>query len=353
MNRLSQNRSAGSDFCISSITLPNYYNLSSILKSATPVFKKYFFLLLSVVLAVAIFYKFHDQFDWNGAWTSILHANVVSLIIGALFFLFKIMNDSYRWYRLTAVFNIPVPYINLLRYNVESTAFDFVTPLPQAEEFYRFARLSFYTDKLTAAAVVVCMRVAGSLALLFTLPVAIYHIPGVSERLGHFNGRWIPILTILSLFLALLLLYWKWRHYYLPVFLGKYAVRFKQIRESVINKKSTLAESFLLALLSQVIYAISIYFLSKSLMADVSFFDCFCIIPLIFVATFIPISIAGLGVREAVIVWTLQRLGVPLAVALSVALLHFAILAAYIGLGGLIFLKDALRVKQHVHAEER
>lgn len=64
----------------------------------------------------------------------------------------------------------------------------------------------------------------------------------------------------------------------------------------------------------------------------------FILIPLIAVATMIPVSLNGLGVREGAFVFFLAQVGVPQEQALSLALLWLAVLVAAGLIGGLVWM---------------
>jgi uncharacterized membrane protein YbhN (UPF0104 family) len=64
----------------------------------------------------------------------------------------------------------------------------------------------------------------------------------------------------------------------------------------------------------------------------------FILIPLIAVATMIPVSLNGLGVREGAFVFFLAQVGVPEEQALSLALLWLVVLMASSAIGGLVWM---------------
>lgn len=78
--------------------------------------------------------------------------------------------------------------------------------------------------------------------------------------------------------------------------------------------------------------------LAVALGLDVPVVFYFILIPLIAVATMIPVSLNGLGVREGAFVFFLAQVGVPEAQALSLALLWLVILIASSAIGGLVWL---------------
>ncbi len=75
-----------------------------------------------------------------------------------------------------------------------------------------------------------------------------------------------------------------------------------------------------------------------ALQLDVPVVFYFILIPLIAVATMIPVSLNGLGVREGAFVFFLAQVGVPEEQALSLALLWLVVLIASSLIGGLVWL---------------
>lgn len=90
-------------------------------------------------------------------------------------------------------------------------------------------------------------------------------------------------------------------------------------------------------LLQSLVIVVNI-FNAEALHLDVPVVFYFILIPLIAVATMIPVSLNGLGVREGAFVFFLAQVGVPEAQALSLALLWLAVTAAASLVGGLVWL---------------
>ena len=90
-------------------------------------------------------------------------------------------------------------------------------------------------------------------------------------------------------------------------------------------------------LLQSLVIVVNI-FNAEALHLDVPVVFYFILIPLIAVATMIPVSLNGLGVREGAFVFFLAQVGVPEAQALALALLWLAVTAAASLVGGLVWL---------------
>ena len=96
----------------------------------------------------------------------------------------------------------------------------------------------------------------------------------------------------------------------------------------------------LLSLLFQVGMAWINDLLFRSFGVEVSFLHLLVIITLISVITMIPVSLNGLGVREASYVLFFQSIGVPEGIALSVSLLFFILVTISSLIGGLFWLME-------------
>jgi glycosyltransferase 2 family protein len=62
------------------------------------------------------------------------------------------------------------------------------------------------------------------------------------------------------------------------------------------------------------------------------------VVPAVVVASYVPVSISGIGVREVALVELFGQAGVPAAGALTVSLLIFAISMVLSLAGGLVYL---------------
>ncbi|WP_338471716.1 lysylphosphatidylglycerol synthase transmembrane domain-containing protein [Niallia sp. XMNu-256] len=88
--------------------------------------------------------------------------------------------------------------------------------------------------------------------------------------------------------------------------------------------------------------------LFRSFGIEVSFLHLLVIITLISVITMIPVSLNGLGVREASYVLFFQSIGVPEGIALSVSLLFFFLVTISSLIGGLFWLMERREMNHEV-----
>ena len=126
---------------------------------------------------------------------------------------------------------------------------------------------------------------------------------------------------------------------------GEKVLAFGEAFDAYRKKYKSLFLAFMTNMVTQVFIIFSYYFISLSLGLEMTPFDFFFIVPIIFVVTGIPISIGGLGVRENILVLLLTSLGIANEKAL---VFSFLILVVYIFkalVGGLVYLVKSIFFK--------
>jgi uncharacterized membrane protein YbhN (UPF0104 family) len=308
--------------------------------------KKYLKPVLVLVMRIAgiiAVYKICTTYDWNGA-KSILEWKSIFIVAGALvIYAGKLLVDALRNKRLATPLQIPIPFAALLKFNVQSVAFDFALPVPQAEEFYRFGRMISYTNKKNAAMLAVGLRFTGLFATVCSLWLTI--IFSTLKVNSAFSGvsTFRKYFVLVDLAIALLLIFFLFVRIRLkknPDFLSKGLDALKLLNQFARAHKYYLLEGIGLAFVSQLIYASSIFFICVCNGAEITFFNIFLIVPLIYFGGLIPVGMAGLGIKEAVIAWALQQFGVSQAIAWNIALFHFVVMVIYLLLGAILLLAE-------------
>ena len=88
----------------------------------------------------------------------------------------------------------------------------------------------------------------------------------------------------------------------------------------ILRKRSASVQSFLIAVTTHSFYCMGAYFLAKSFDIQITLFQCITLVPPVLLATTIPISIGGWGIREAGTIGMLGLVGVPQAQALMLSI---------------------------------
>ncbi len=105
------------------------------------------------------------------------------------------------------------------------------------------------------------------------------------------------------------------------------------------DRRGIIIKGLLLGLIIQSIVIISFYIFSLSLGFDVQMIYFFLFIPLITVASAVPVTLSGLGIREAGFVILFTKAGLTEVEALSLSLLIFINMCLVSLIGGLEFLR--------------
>ncbi len=100
--------------------------------------------------------------------------------------------------------------------------------------------------------------------------------------------------------------------------------------------KIVIAQLVGISLLAQMIAALAIYLIIKSLSQEISFLHLFLIIPIISVASMMP-SINGLGVREGAFVYFLKEF-ISRESAVAVSILYLTLILTMSFIGGILYL---------------
>jgi hypothetical protein len=106
-----------------------------------------------------------------------------------------------------------------------------------------------------------------------------------------------------------------------------------------------LSKLFVLSIVFQVADIAAAFVLARSIGIELPLIAFLVVFPIVFIATVLPISLGGLGVREGALVYLLGKLHVPLADALSLSLLIYFNRLLVGGTAGLWEMVQTLRTR--------
>ncbi len=110
--------------------------------------------------------------------------------------------------------------------------------------------------------------------------------------------------------------------------------------------RRALGQAIALSVLLQALIIVTYYLIGVGLNLGVPIAYFFLYVPLITFVSMLPVSVAGLGVREGGVVYFFAKVGVDAATALTMSLAWFSLTLVVSGLGGLAFLLDTHSVKR-------
>jgi uncharacterized protein (TIRG00374 family) len=115
------------------------------------------------------------------------------------------------------------------------------------------------------------------------------------------------------------------------------------IKTMQLFRKKQIINIFLQSLIYQSLGIVFVYYLGIGLGIELSIGPYFMVMPLIWFVTMIPISIAGIGLREGAFLYFFNLYGVSQEMAVSLSLLFFFQNVFVGSLGGILLLKNSLR----------
>jgi uncharacterized protein (TIRG00374 family) len=110
--------------------------------------------------------------------------------------------------------------------------------------------------------------------------------------------------------------------------------------------RRALGQAIALSVLLQALIIVTYYLIGAGLNLGVPIAYFFLYVPLITFVAMLPVSVAGLGVREGGAVYFFAKVGVDTATALTMSLVWFSLTLVVSGLGGLVFLLNTHAAKR-------
>ncbi|MFO0586347.1 MAG: lysylphosphatidylglycerol synthase transmembrane domain-containing protein [Polyangiaceae bacterium] len=127
---------------------------------------------------------------------------------------------------------------------------------------------------------------------------------------------------------------------FLPGRIGKWASNLP-----AVARPSLLVVVIVMSLVTQAIVGLTGHVLLASITPQVSTLESLVLVPLAMIATYMPLSVAGLGVREAAFVFVFAKVAVARPDATAASLAFFAVCAVVAGIGGLTHLLAPLNLE--------
>ena len=103
------------------------------------------------------------------------------------------------------------------------------------------------------------------------------------------------------------------------------------------HKKWLIFNNLLLSFLVQMIGPVTSYLIALAIGIKISFIYFLVFLPIIGAITMLPISIGGLGVRDATMIYFFAKAGIAKDAAFAMSLINFGMVIIYGALGGLIY----------------
>lgn len=306
--------------------------------------KSIFTTLLKIVISLGILYFLFRGMDFNAFVETIKAIKPISIVAAVLIVLVIQCVSSLRWQILLKK-DFDAPYLKLLSMYLIGMFFNNFLPTLVGGDLIKTYYLYKQTGKGSVALASIFLdRYAGFTALIFNTVIALIFGHYLLEGTGFISFF---LILVVGFICASLVIWVDFMHRWAMTVMSKvhmYGINHKidEFYEVLMGYKGHMVgfyKAFGLSILVQGGVVIAYFILGWGIGMDVSIGYFFLFIPLATVASMVPISLAGLGVREGIFIYLFTRIGVSQVEALSLSLLFFFVTLIISIIGGIEYVR--------------
>jgi uncharacterized protein (TIRG00374 family) len=307
------------------------------------------FLLAKVVFASVILFWLLHKVDVNRVWSSVHNADRFSLAGGVGLVLLLVVIAGWRWHRLLRIFQIDIPLSALIGIAWIGQFFAMFLPGQAGDDVTRMLYISRLAKGRVgeACTTVVLDRIIGLVSVLL---LAVFCMPWNWKILASSRETyWLALAIVVAgagvcLFGAIFFIAGHPTHKWFEKRLR--ALPAHNLRDEsariwglLCANKSALAQVIGAAVATQLILCVLFFLAGLSVGIHASLFAWLTFVPVVLASNALPITVAGLGVREYLLVLFLAVIAhVESEPALAASFVVFAMILVVCLLGGLLYI---------------
>jgi len=292
---------------------------------------------LSVILILFLFRKF----DLHQVLTIIRNADMHFLALAIFYFTTCNILLLLRWAIIIRALDMHIPFSHVTLSFFIGLFFNLFLPSSAGGDVARSVNLFSRTQhKARAVTSVVIDRLSGFISLIL--------ICGVSLILGYKYVNDSTVYLVMAVFLfilaAMILVLFSRRVFtkFSRIFArAPHIVRqLMNLNEAFImfrNRYGAIVISIFISITSQMLFFLMSYYIVRSFHAKVGLIYFLIFMPIISFLTSLPISLGGLGVRDASSIYFFSKIGLGSSTALGLSLMNFVFLVAIGLIGGILY----------------
>ncbi|MBN2010337.1 flippase-like domain-containing protein [candidate division KSB1 bacterium] len=295
--------------------------------------------IISILLVAFIFYKINI----NEFLATVANANIAVFSISFLSLIFQQWLIAYTWYIVVKAQQHAVPMWRVVQVHFIGNFFGTFLPTSIGMDIIRAYSLSRHLKQgVDAASSMFVVRVIGFL-VLFLMALAMCIFQG--DLIQDAQIIWVIVVTSILFTAGVLVMFIPPIRNLLYRLLLLFRIRsvkekleyFYSSTIQLAQYRSLLVKIIIISFLMQVIGIINFYLIGVALHIPVPLAYYFLYLPIIQVIIMIPISIAGIGVREGTFVYFFSQIGAQQAEALSLSILMFSQAIGLALIGGILY----------------
>ena len=307
------------------------------------IFKKVLSIFFRVGISVALLIFLFRQVDKKSLLALVKNADKPLLFFSFIIFFISYPLCLFRWEILLKAAKIHLPLKRIIISFAGGIFFNLFLPSTIGGDLVRSIDLGSHTKKpKEVVATVLLDRLSGYIGLVIIALFAVIF----GWRFVEDVSVLIPVFIILILLVAILLVLFN-KYTYSKVNRLLRSPDSGRIREAITSlhqeihlfsrDKKVIFNNLGLSLLVQLTAPLSFYLLGLSLGIKINIAYFFVFIPVIGAITLLPISIGGLGLRDASTIYFFAKAGVCKDMAFAMSLLNFSFILVCGSLGGIIY----------------
>ena len=308
---------------------------------------------LKFVVTLALYALVFYWTDASAIAAELGRAQIEPILLGVLLYMAGQAVSSWKWQILLAPVRLEVPYLKVLAFYFTGMFFNLFLPTIVGGDAVKALLLARATGAPARATMSVFMeRNVGLCALLIVAIAAAELAPpvelfGMSLRLL----TWVLAAGYAAANVVLMspLVYRFADRVIAATPLARLRHRADSLYQAIVPYRSAPARILATVGLSFIFQAIviAVVFLNAQALAlDVPLAAVAVFVPLVSLAGMVPVSVNGLGVREALYILLFGRIGVPVETAVSLALLYLAVTFLASLPGGVAYLMQPVRARE-------
>lgn len=295
---------------------------------------------VTLVLYILVFYRI----DAGTIWARLRTVQAGWVVLGVCVYAGGQWLSAYKWWLLLRPVELAVPYLRMVSFYFIGMFFNLFLPTIVGGDAVKAIVLARETGAPARATMSVFMeRNVGLLALLTIATIAAALAPPV--RILGLSMLSLTLLLFAGFVVANMVIANRRAYHFVDYVvaltpLARIRSRASSLYEAVVPYRrapGVIAASVGLSFVFQAIVILVVFLNAKALAQDVPVMALAVFVPLISLAGMLPVSVNGLGIREALYLLLFGRVGVPPDAAVALALLYFVVTLAASLPGGVMY----------------
>ncbi len=307
------------------------------------ILKKVFINFLRIGVSVALLFFLFRQIDEKSIWGIVKNINKPLLLLAFFIFFFNYVLCFYRWRMLLKGAGIHLSLKRIIISFSGGIFFNLFLPSTIGGDLIRSIDLGVHTKRPKEIfATVILDRLSGYIGLVIvTLSALLF-----GYRFIQSKSVATAVLIIASILVGILLVFFN-DFIYSRINKLLHSPKAGKIREYITDvhkeiyvfrrHKIIILSNILLSIMVQAIMPVVFYIIALALGVNINIIYFFVYLPIIGAITLLPISIGGLGLRDAITIFFFAQAGLSKDISFAMSLLNFSFLAVYAGIGGIIY----------------